>query len=134
MGVLNENTAWATIIMGILVVIASAVGGAVVIWGPPGALSFETYLGLLKDFAIAVGILGVGRGIASFGKQSAQATILTDTATAAGPQQPVAPQAWTMPVEPDYPVDYQPAMPAPVFVPDGEAEMPAVAPAGPIDG
>ena len=134
MRLLNDNTAWATIIMGILVVVAAAVGGAVVIWGPPGALSFETYLNLLKDFAIAVGILGIGRGIASFGKQSAAATILTDTAAVAGQQQqPAAPQvpaAWTMPVEPDYPADYQPGLPAPVFVPDGETNTQPV----PIDG
>lgn len=60
---LNKSIPWATILLLVLVLIAALVGGGVVIWGRPGALSFENYLGDLKDFAFAVGLLGVGRGI-----------------------------------------------------------------------
>jgi hypothetical protein len=80
---LNDTLPWATIIMGALVLIAAAVGGAVVIWGKPGALSFQEYLNMLKTFAVAVGILGVGRGIASYGRQSSQASMLDDTSLSA---------------------------------------------------
>jgi hypothetical protein len=111
----NDSMPWATILAGILVVVAAGVGGAVVIWGKPGALSFEQYLDLMKNFAIAVGILGIGRGIASFGKQNAQATMLSDTSVlkaapppAPGPGEPVAAgygagggAAWDMPIEPE---------------------------------
>ena len=64
---LNEFP-WATATMVVLVFIAAVVGGAVVIWGPSGALTFAQYLNALRDFAIAVGILAVGRGIRASGK------------------------------------------------------------------
>ena len=52
----------ATILMAVIVVIVAGVGGAVVIWGD-GALSFAEYVDTLKNLAIGVGVLGVGRGI-----------------------------------------------------------------------
>lgn len=59
----NSDFPWATALMAGLVAIAAVVGGAVVVWGPPGALSFESYLDSLKGFATAVGLLAVGRGV-----------------------------------------------------------------------
>src|SRR4051812_28224897 len=63
MHVFNENFSWATFTTLMLVVIAAIVGGVVVIWGHDGALSFNQYLDALKGFAIAVGLLGIGRGV-----------------------------------------------------------------------
>jgi len=83
---LSDNVPWATVMIGGLVLISAGVGGAVVIWGDDGALTFEKYLDLLKNFAIAVGILGVGRGIVAHGKKTAEAAMLDDNALlAAGP-------------------------------------------------
>lgn len=59
----SKSISWATVLLGALVVIAACVGGGVVIWGPPGALSFQEYLNDLKGFAVAVGVLGIGRGV-----------------------------------------------------------------------
>jgi hypothetical protein len=78
MKILNDSVPWATIMTAGLVLIAAAAGAGVVIWGDPGALSFEQYLDLLKNFAIAVGILGIGRGIVSYGKNAAAAKTLSD--------------------------------------------------------
>jgi hypothetical protein len=75
---LSDSVPWATIMTAGLVLIAAVAGAGVVIWGDPGALSFEEYLDLLKNFAIAVGVLGIGRGIVSFGKSSAVAKGLSD--------------------------------------------------------
>jgi hypothetical protein len=74
---LNDSMPWATIMTAILVSIA-AIAGAVVVIRNPDSLSFQQYLDILKSFAIAVGIVGIGRGIASYGKQSAAATMLAD--------------------------------------------------------
>ncbi len=74
---LNDSMPWATIMMGALVAIA-AVAGAVVVIVHPSALNFQQYLDILKNFAIAVGIVGVGRGIASYGKQTKSAALLGD--------------------------------------------------------
>jgi hypothetical protein len=74
---LNDSLPWATIMMAVLVAIA-AIAGAVVVITNPGSLSFQEYLDVLKNFAIAVGIVGIGRGIASAGKQTAAATLLKD--------------------------------------------------------
>lgn len=60
---LNKSIPWATVMIVVLVSVAALVGGAVVIWGPDGALSFQDYLDLLQKFAIAAGILGIGRGV-----------------------------------------------------------------------
>jgi DNA-binding transcriptional regulator of glucitol operon len=68
---------WATIMTAILVAIA-AIAGAVVVIRNPNSLSFQQYLDILKNFALAVGVVGIGRGIASFGKQTAAATLLKD--------------------------------------------------------
>jgi hypothetical protein len=74
---LNDSMPWATIMTAILVSIA-AIAGAVVVIRNPDSLSFQQYLDILKSFAIAVGIVGIGRGIASYGKQTAAATMLSD--------------------------------------------------------
>lgn len=62
---LNKSISWATVMTVILVAIAALVGGAVVIWGHPGALSFQDYLNDLQKFAVAVGLLAIGRGVKS---------------------------------------------------------------------
>jgi len=77
---LNDSRPWATIIIGALTLIVAGVGGGIVLWGKPGALSFHQYLDELQRFAIAVGILGIGRGIVAHGKQTAQASQTTDAA------------------------------------------------------
>jgi hypothetical protein len=60
---LSKSISWATVLTVILVAIAALVGGAVVIWGPAGALSFQQYLDDLQKFAVAVGLLAIGRGV-----------------------------------------------------------------------
>ncbi len=85
---LNDSMPWATIMTAILVSIA-AIAGAVVVIRNPNSLSFQQYLDILKSFAIAVGIVGIGRGIASYGKQTAAATMLSDPNLV----QPAAPAA-----------------------------------------
>lgn len=87
---------WATIGVWLLTLIAAIVGGAVVIWGHPGALSFEQYIAILGGFAVAHGLLGIGRGINSSGKAQAAAQTYTTQLYATGPD-----------VEPDVP----PALP-----------------------
>jgi hypothetical protein len=74
---LNDSMPWATIMMAVLVGIA-AIAGAVVVIVHPSSLQFQQYLDILKNFAIAVGIVGVGRGIASYGKQTKSAALLGD--------------------------------------------------------
>ena len=74
---LNDSMPWATIMMAVLVGIA-AIAGAVVVVIHPSSLDFQQYLDILKNFAIAVGIVGVGRGIASYGKQTKSAALLGD--------------------------------------------------------
>ena len=74
---LNDSMPWATIMTAVLVGIA-AVAGAVVVIRNPSSLDFQQYLDVLKNFAIAVGIVGIGRGIASHGKSTASATLLKD--------------------------------------------------------
>lgn len=54
---------WATFTMVVLVIVAAITGACVVIWGNPGALNFKDYIQYLSEFAGAVGLLGVGRGI-----------------------------------------------------------------------
>jgi hypothetical protein len=51
----------------VIVVIAALVGGAVVIWGDPGALSYGDYLKDMAGFTVGLGLVGVGRGIAQHG-------------------------------------------------------------------
>jgi hypothetical protein len=68
---------WATIGVWLLTLIAAIVGGVVVIWGDPGALSFEDYIKILGGFAVAHGLLGIGRGINANGKAQAAASMYT---------------------------------------------------------
>ncbi len=74
---LNDSLPWATIMTALLVGIA-AIAGAVVVILNPDTLNFQQYLDVLKNFALAVGIVGIGRGIASYGKQTATAALLKD--------------------------------------------------------
>jgi hypothetical protein len=86
MKTLSDSAPWATIMTAGLVLIAAVAGAGVVIWGDPGALSFQEYLDMLKNFAIAVGVLGIGRGIVSYGRNTATATMLSDESlTTSGP-------------------------------------------------
>jgi hypothetical protein len=48
-----------------LCTIAAVVGGAVVIWGDPGTLSFAEYLDTLWKFALAAAGVAVARGVAA---------------------------------------------------------------------
>jgi hypothetical protein len=75
---LKDTIPWATIMLGVLVAVA-AIAGAVVVIVHGESLSFERYLDLMKSFAIAVGVLGIGRGIVSLGRSNAQAATLSDT-------------------------------------------------------
>jgi heme A synthase len=68
---LNEFP-WSTACIVILTILAALVGGAVVIWGEPGALSFEDYLKSMAMFAGALGLLGIGRGIRANAKLSSR--------------------------------------------------------------
>jgi len=54
---------WATACIVFLTVLAGITGAAVVIWGKPGALQFADYLKYMGEYAIALGVLGIGRGI-----------------------------------------------------------------------
>lgn len=58
----DADKPWMTISMLIIGAMIVLVGGVVVIMGN---MTFDEYLDHLKEFAIAVGLLGVGRGIAS---------------------------------------------------------------------
>jgi hypothetical protein len=86
---LNDSMPWATIMMAVLVGIA-AVAGAVVVIVHPESLQFQQYLDILKNFAIAVGIVGVGRGIASYGKQTTSAALLGDATLVQPPAAPAS--------------------------------------------
>jgi heme A synthase len=76
---LNRDFSWATIgVLGLTAIIA-IVGGAVVIWGHPGALSFDQYVNAMWKFALAAGVLGIGRGVkAGLENSSAASSQLTD--------------------------------------------------------
>ncbi len=56
-----DKLPWATIMLGLLVAIVAVGGLLAMLLGD--ALSFEEYARVLGEFAIAVGLLGVGRGI-----------------------------------------------------------------------
>lgn len=59
---------WATMTIVLLTVIAALAGAAVVIWGNPGTLSFADYLKYMGEYAAAIGLLGIGRGIRAHAK------------------------------------------------------------------
>jgi hypothetical protein len=61
-GILDDSKPWATITLIGLTVIYAVVGGVVVV---TGAISFESYGTRLLGFAGALGLLGIGRGIAA---------------------------------------------------------------------
>lgn len=61
----------ATLLVAILVTIGAVVGGVVCI-ANPDTLSFDQYLSALSKFAIGVGLLGIGRGVAAAGKSGAK--------------------------------------------------------------
>jgi hypothetical protein len=56
---------WATAIIAVIAFIIVVVGGGVVMFGSSGSLTFDRYLTDLERLAVAVGILGIGRGIRS---------------------------------------------------------------------
>jgi hypothetical protein len=120
----SDKLPWATIMLGVLVAIA-AIAGAVVVVVHGESLSFEKYLDLLKNFAIAVGILGVGRGIVAAGKSHAEAKTLDDQSLLAA-----VPSAdeWRSSLGTAEVEDYPP--PEPV----GDAGEPATASGRTIDG
>lgn len=62
---LSNALPWATIGLFVLTGLYALTGAAVVLWGDPGALSFNEYGDKLVWFAGAFGVLGVGRGIAA---------------------------------------------------------------------
>jgi len=59
---------WFTLLFVWLMFIATLVGGAVVIWGDPGVLSFDAYLDHLQKFALALAAGGAGKGLFEIGK------------------------------------------------------------------
>ncbi len=61
----SDALPWATIFLCAITALYAVIGGAIVIWGDPGALSFNEYGDKLVWFAGALGILGIGRGVAS---------------------------------------------------------------------
>lgn len=61
---------WATVTIVLLTLVAALTGAAVVIWGDPGTLSFESYLKYMGEYALALGLLGIGRGIRANGRVS----------------------------------------------------------------
>jgi hypothetical protein len=116
MSIFTDNKPWATIMVGMLVAIAAIAGGIIVIVRPE-TLNFEQYLDLLKNFAIAVGILGVGRGIMAAGKSNAEATTLSTTT---GPST----DEWRsgLGAGPADVTEYAP--PEPVYEPQSEGDVP----------
>lgn len=63
-----EEFPWATFLVTLLCLTALIAGAAVVIFDDDvGALNFKEYLKYLGPFAIAAGLLGIGRGIRSHG-------------------------------------------------------------------
>jgi hypothetical protein len=56
---------WATITAVGLTLIVGLTGAIVVIWGDPGALSFEDYMSNMTKFVGGIGLLAIGRGIRS---------------------------------------------------------------------
>lgn len=67
---LNEFP-WATVCIVALTIIGALAGAAVVIWGEPGTLTFANYLKYMGEYAAALGLLGIGRGIRAHGKMMA---------------------------------------------------------------
>lgn len=61
----TQEFPWVTALLVVIALIVVCVGGAVVIWGPDGALTFQQYLDDLEKFGVALGLLGIGRGIRS---------------------------------------------------------------------
>lgn len=53
------------IAMIVITILVAVVGGAVVIWGNPGALSFDDYLNDVLKFAGAVGLVTIGGGLSA---------------------------------------------------------------------
>lgn len=58
----------ATVLL-MLLVATAAIGGIVLVIA--GTLSFADWMGYMQEFAVAVGILGVGRGVMKAGEKRA---------------------------------------------------------------
>jgi hypothetical protein len=59
---------WATVFGGLIVFVAAIVGGVVVIVGS-SSLNFAGYIDSLSKLAVGVGLVAVGRGVHSAGKE-----------------------------------------------------------------
>lgn len=57
----------ATIMVGVVLVIVAGIGGVITII-EPSTLSFKDYVDALEKMVVGIGILGVGRGVASAGR------------------------------------------------------------------
>jgi hypothetical protein len=73
----NNDFPWATAGVWLLTIIFAVVGGAVVVWGDPGALSFESYIKVMGAFVASHAVLGLGRGFVAGKKAEAQAHMAT---------------------------------------------------------
>lgn len=62
-----DKMPWATILGGLIVVIAALVGAVIVVIGE-SSLNFDSYVNDLSKLAIGVGLVAVGRGIHKVGK------------------------------------------------------------------
>lgn len=58
-----DNIPIVTIVSAVIAIIAAVAGAAVVIFGHPGALSFDGYLNDMAKFVGGLGLVGLGRGI-----------------------------------------------------------------------
>jgi len=100
---ISSEFPWATFGVVVLTSVIAIVGGGVVIWGHPGALSFDDYVNAMWKFAAAIGLLGVGRGVkaglenqnAGSGSNLSDVSLLSDlpgliSGLASGGQQPAA--------------------------------------------
>lgn len=62
-----DKTNAATVMVGIVLVIVAGIGGVITIV-QPSTLSFKDYVDALEKLVVGIGILGVGRGLASAGR------------------------------------------------------------------
>jgi 4-amino-4-deoxy-L-arabinose transferase-like glycosyltransferase len=62
-----DKLPWATILGGLIVLIAAVLGGVLVAIGN-SSLNFDSYVNDLSKLAVGVGLVAVGRGIHKHGK------------------------------------------------------------------
>jgi hypothetical protein len=66
----NDKAPWATIFVGIVLVVVAGVGGIVVIAGD--GLTFSDYVKALSDLAVGLGLVAIGRGVTKAGAHISQ--------------------------------------------------------------